>query len=442
MIFPNNFVTLARRFIEIAWNSRITRGTTKMSPTSVEFRQVFRRLLLSLLLIGAGRATAAEKIWTLRGRVLDQEGHPVAGASVATNWGANGITLEQLRNPPKDGKPHPEYTANEGRMEPWGNAPAQTGPDGRFAIELRSSNECKLLAVDRERKRGALILFDPRHAPLQVECRLVPLVRVFGRLRVGATGKPTRDAGVIVGLLPRADFPMGRSRLGVCSSASSRFEFRLPPGDYRLEAWGHDPPRLELSDPVSIRVTGRRPEFDCGVLDLVPALRLWDRVADAKQAGTWRDLAKRYGEPSPAWHSVDARGVRKFAQPPDFRGKWVLVYFWGPSCGPCIETTLPKLRRFYEAHRSQRDRFELVSICTVDSKWHAMADLDRELKPFVKTIWAGEELPFPIILDNTSQSMENFGVEFLGATVLINPAGQLVQGDESTLVKILERKEG
>jgi hypothetical protein len=33
----------------------------------------------------------------------------------------------------------------------------------------------------------------------------------------------------------------------------------------------------------------------------------------------------------------------------------------------------------------------------------------------------------------------SFGVRFFGATVLINPAGRLVQGDESTLEKILER---
>ncbi len=68
-----------------------------------------------------------------------------------------------------------------------------------------------------------------------------------------------------------------------------------------------------------------------------------------------------------------------------------------------------------------------------------MADLDRALAPIVKTIWAGKELPFPILLDNTSTSMENFGVEFFGATVLINPAGHLVQGDESTFAKILEQ---
>src|SRR5580698_11383335 len=105
----------------------------EMSLTSF----VLRRLLLSLLLIGVGTAAAAEKIWTLRGRVLDQEGHPVAGASIATVWGANGVTLAQLRNF-EDDKMHPELMANEGRMEPWGNTPAQSGPDGRFTIELRN----------------------------------------------------------------------------------------------------------------------------------------------------------------------------------------------------------------------------------------------------------------------------------------------------------------
>jgi thiol-disulfide isomerase/thioredoxin len=424
-------------FSNNGWNN-------EMSVNSLAFRRVFRRLLLSLLLIGIGRAAAAEKIWTLPGRVLDEQGRPVAGASIATVWGANGVTLEQLQNFEKDGKPHPELTANEGQMEPWGIGPVETGPDGRFAITLHSSNDRKLLAVDRERKRGAVILVDPRHPPSQVECKLVPLVRLFGRLRVAATGKPTRHDIVYLCLPANPELPLGRYRLGVCSSVQSRFEFWAPPGDYWFEAFSYDPLLLQSTKPHPIRVTAAQREFDCGVVDLTPAaVPLAVRLDDAKKAGTWRDLAKRSGEPSPAWHAIDARGLAKAAQPSDFRGKWVLVYFWGPSCGPCVETTLPKLRRFYEAHQGQRDRFELVSICSeIESNWHTMADLDRELAPVVKTIWAGKELPFPILLDNTSTSMENFGVRFFGATVLINPAGHLVEGDESTLEKILERKEG
>ena len=393
---------------------------------------------LAILLFNVGQAFGAERIWALRGHVVDQEGRPVAGVSVATVWNANGVSLEQLRTAQRDGKAHPELTMNEGRLEPWGDAPAQTDAKGDFSIQLRSSNECKLMVVDKERKRGALILVDPRNPPSRVECKLVPLIRLSGRVRVSATGEPTRDVTVLADLPVNEDFPLGRYRLALCSSVKSRFEFWLPPGDYRLEAFGHDPPDLELTKSHPIRLTASQREFDCGVLDLSPTLYLWRRIEEGKKSGTWRDLTKRYGQPCPQWHVVDSRGIRKDAQPSDFRGKWVLVYFWSPGCGPCLEKTLPNLREFYETHKTRRDRFELVSICSVDAKLQTMADLDRGLKPIVKTVWGGKELPFPVLLDNTSKTMESFGVESFGAMVLIDPTGRLFQGDESTLKAILE----
>jgi hypothetical protein len=189
--------------------------------------------------------------------------------------------------------------------------------------------------------------------------------------------------------------------------------------------------------PIKLKA-GQR-DFDCGVLDLSPVSRIWYKIEDAKKSGTWRALAQRYGQPCPKWHAIDWRGMRKDAQPSDFRGKWVLLYLWSPSCGPCVETTLPKLREFYEGHKNQRDRFELVSVCVEpETKMESMADLDRELKPIVKVVWGGKELPFPVALDNSFATMENFGVEFFGATLLIDPAGRLVKGDETTLATILK----
>ena len=44
--------------------------------------------LLVLALLTVEPSLAAEKLWSLHGRVVDQEGHSVAGASVATNWPA------------------------------------------------------------------------------------------------------------------------------------------------------------------------------------------------------------------------------------------------------------------------------------------------------------------------------------------------------------------
>ncbi len=119
----------------------------------------------------------------------------------------------------------------------------------------------------------------------------------------------------------------------------------------------------------------------------------------------------------------------------DFKGKWVLVYFWGLGCGPCLAREIPALTKFYEDHAAQRDRFEIVCICNTEPEIKSMSDLDRELKPVVKTIWQGKPIPFPIVLDDTLESNANFGQT--ASKLLFNPEGRLVPGDEKTLAEKL-----
>jgi hypothetical protein len=70
---------------------------------------------------------------------------------------------------------------------------------------------------------------------------------------------------------------------------------------------------------------------DCGILEFTPATPSYpDWINDAKAKGTWGDVQKLYGKPAPSWHITDARGVGKDVTISDFKGKWVLLYFWGP----------------------------------------------------------------------------------------------------------------
>ncbi len=121
----------------------------------------------------------------------------------------------------------------------------------------------------------------------------------------------------------------------------------------------------------------------------------------------------------------------------DFKGKWVLVYFWGLGCGPCLSREIPSLTKFYDEHAGQRDRFEIVGICNTEPEIKAIADLDRELRPIVKAIWHGKQIPFPIVLDNTLESNANFGQT--ASKLLFNPEGRLVPGDEKTLAEKLKQ---
>jgi hypothetical protein len=291
-----------------------------------------RGCLVAALVLIAGQATGAEESWVLHGRVVDQQGRPVADVDVTTYWNANGVSHEEKLRFHKEGGDDflSIFSANEGRMEAWGQHPTKTDADGNFSMTMQGRHY-KLLAIDKERKRGALIVLTSRKPQSKIMVALVPLVRFHGRVRVAATGKDLESVTVVVRLPLNEMFPLGNDRLAVCSSQKSRFEFWLPPGDYELEAFGHiEPPHLLTPlKPITLAV-GQR-EIDSGTHELVPEpLDRRDIIEDAKAKGTWFDIEKRYGKPAPKWHITGARGVEKDATVAAFRGKWVLLYFWGP----------------------------------------------------------------------------------------------------------------
>ena len=83
-------------------------------------------------------------------------------------------------------------------------------------------------------------------------------------------------------------------------------------------------------------LTGENSEIDLGALRLSPYKpTVQGRIERAKAAGAG-DYTMHYGEKPPQWHILGVRGVSKDAQISDFKGKWLLVYFWGLPCYPCI----------------------------------------------------------------------------------------------------------
>jgi hypothetical protein len=113
-----------------------------------------------------------------------------------------------------------------------------------------------------------------------------------------------------------------------------------------------------------------------------------------------------------------------------------VLYFWGPNCAPCLGKEVPALMAFYAAHAAQRDRFEILAFCCDFSETLPdIAALERHLEDVKKAVWGGKDLPFPVLLDNTFQTYERFGLEGKGVsnTLLIDPEVRLVEGDLKTL---------
>jgi hypothetical protein len=297
--------------------------------------------------------TRASEVREIRGRVVDDKGQPVADAVVSDFWRANGTGKD------RDGK-YLDLKIEEnvktlwghlGEMEPSGPRVATTGSDGRFTLTIPTSKHA-VMAMDRERHRGGLLVLPKGKERESMEIHLIgPLIKVRGSLRGPGVAEKPSWTHVYLNLPDDPTRPLDSTRLVSCGSFEARFEMSLPPGHYVLQGYNEKLDAYLVPDKEIDLAVGRS-EVDVGVLMLSSTKsHAAVKIEHAKAVGGWVDIADRYGKPAPRWHITDARGIPKEAQFKDFKGKWVLICFWGFGCAPCLRTGLPSLARFYEAIR-------------------------------------------------------------------------------------------
>jgi thiol-disulfide isomerase/thioredoxin len=402
--------------------------------------------LLILLFFCAHLSFSQER--SLEGRVIDTQGTPVANASVTTFWRANGSAKKHdgTAFDLEDQAQLLEYWGRLGQMEPTKSA--QTKDDGWFEV-LVSSRDRALFAIDSDRTYGSIVEVPENtdfNAPIVMQLsRLVTVTAEF-RTSVGSQSIDWTHAYVELPVDERK--PLESNRLISCGSFDRRFEVRLPPGDYKLDAYGVSDSTVDVIDlrvhpAPHFTVRGTDTKLDLGVLDLTLAPPSRDVLeSESKLSGRWNDFTKHYGESAPDWYSVDGRGIDHQANLKSLRGKWVLLDFWGMSCAPCLGRGIPKMIEFYERNSKSKAEFEIIGVCIdFSGEIENMSKLDEALLPVETHVWNGKKIPFPIVLDNTFHTWERYGIPGLGTIVLVDPDGRIVEGDESTLQKILDRAE-
>jgi peroxiredoxin len=136
-------------------------------------------------------------------------------------------------------------------------------------------------------------------------------------------------------------------------------------------------------------------------------------------------------QPAPdfALTSLDGRTVSLT----DYRGKKKLVLsFWASWCGPC-RLEMPALQSFYERHRKDSDRFEILAI-SIDEERAPAEAFATEMKP-----------PFPMLLDLTGRTATAYHVENIPAVYVVDENGKIIYGHvgyDITLVTQLENELG
>jgi hypothetical protein len=222
----------------------------------------------------------------VRGKVVDANGHPVEGATVASFW------MRSWRRP--EGQGGSSLSPVQG---------VTTDREGAFAIELQLyGRDGALLAIDRRQKVGGSVTVKAKGPVEPVTITLGPLVRVHGSFSSSDLGKRPPWTNVYISLMP------GNVRMVMSESQEAKFDVLVPPGTYRF--WGYGTDVTNLTKDITAKADS--PDLDLGTLDIPATI-----------------IAKHKGKAPPEWKITDARGVKKDVRLADFKGKWVLMEFWG-----------------------------------------------------------------------------------------------------------------
>lgn len=231
------------------------------------------------LMLHAQTAAASKVV----GKVVDAKGQGVGDVTIATFW------TRSYRG------------AHKGILTPYRDA--TTDAQGQFTIELQLyGRDSALLAMDRDRRLGGLVLVSAKQPEKPLSITLVPLARVHGTLSCNELGKPPTWTNIYLSAMP------GTARVMSNESQQADFDVLLPPGTYQLWAYGTDVDDLRKE----ITIKEGTADFDLKTIDLPATI-----------------IAKHKGKAPPKWNVTDARGLKKDVTLADFKGKWVLMEFWG-----------------------------------------------------------------------------------------------------------------
>lgn len=237
------------------------------------------RMILSAMAAFAPLTAALGGEKTISGVVVDAKGRPAPAVQLAVEWTASGKEL---------------------RLEP--RQKIESDAAGRFSGKV-PTGECMLavLALDKDRKTGAVKLVPEADIEKPMTLQLGPLITASAEIVIGEFEKKPGSVAVDV------QVPPASPSILKFEIAETKLALRLPVGSYALTVRAADADDAA----TEMDLDADEPDYDCGKLAVEPK------------------VGKGAEKLAPALVVSDAIGVDKSVKLSDYKGKWVLIEFWG-----------------------------------------------------------------------------------------------------------------
>jgi thiol-disulfide isomerase/thioredoxin len=304
-------------------------------------------------LTGVCAARAGEK--TISGAVVDGKGQPQSGVQIAVEWNCSGKDFQLAPRQKIESDSAGQFS---------GKVPCGDGP-------------VAILALDKARARGVLRVVPAEEVERPLRLQLAPLVTASAEVVLGEFEK--RPESVRLELVAQ----VGNAKLFSFDADATKIKLKLPVGAYTLSAAAPD----AVTAATEFDLDADEPDYDCGKLQLAPKPGKGSAASSAV----------------PAFKITDAIGVDKNMKLADYKGKWVMIDFWGYWCGPCVNIGLPALFKFAREHEADASKFVILTFHQGSEK--TLAECKAQFDRLNQKLWKIEKFPFPIVMDATGETV-------------------------------------
>lgn len=125
--------------------------------------------------------------------------------------------------------------------------------------------------------------------------------------------------------------------------------------------------------------------------------------------------SRKWDKPAPEWELKDMAG--KPVKLADFKGKVIVMDFWGSWCPPC-RAELPKFQALYNKYKDNKN----VAFLAMD--WERPGEPEARMKAVTDFI-AKNNYTFPVVIDHDRVAVKAYEIEGFPTVYLIDPNGMI-----------------